>query len=140
MTERESRRKAFEKLGPEQLRLRLEYRRDEYAGDYGREAETWLFEKAAEAAALERIRFETIRRWAIIGSVVAVVAAIAGLIAAWPVIASWIRQVRKERCVVSSELVPSPAPAAEDPNCHDAQDACRRADAYEASAGRAPRV
>ncbi len=50
----------------------------------------WLFEKAAEAAAVERERFETVRRWAVIGGVGAVVAAIAGLIAAWPVVKSWI--------------------------------------------------
>lgn len=89
-SERQSWREAFEKLGPEQLRLRLEYRRNEYTGDYGRETEMWLFEKAAEAAAVERERFETVRRWAVIGGVAAVVAAIAGLIAAWPVVKSWI--------------------------------------------------
>ncbi|MGO8974313.1 MAG: hypothetical protein ACLQNV_12415 [Steroidobacteraceae bacterium] len=89
--ERENWRKAFELLGPEQLRLRLEYRRNEYTGDYGREAEIWLFEKAAEAAAVDRQRFQTIRRWAIIGGVAAVVAAIAALIAAWPVLKAWIR-------------------------------------------------
>ncbi len=61
--ERENWRKAFELLGPEQLRLRLEYRRNEYTGDYGREAEVWLFEKAAEAAAVDRGRFQTVRRW-----------------------------------------------------------------------------
>jgi hypothetical protein len=78
-------------LGPEQLRLRLEYRRNEYTGDYGREAEMWLFEKAAEAAAIERKRFQIIRLWSIIGGVAAVVAAITGLITAWPVIKEWIR-------------------------------------------------
>jgi len=51
----------------------------------------WLFEKAAEAAAVDRKRFQTIRRWAMIGGVAAVVAAIAALIAAWPVIKEWIR-------------------------------------------------
>ena len=89
--QRQSWREAFEKLGPEQLRLRLESRRNEYTGDYGREAEIWLREKAAEAAAVDRERFQTIRRWAIIGGVAAVVAAIASLIAAWPVINEWIR-------------------------------------------------
>jgi hypothetical protein len=87
--ERQNWRKAFEMLGPEQLRLRLEYRRNEYTGDYGREAEKWLFEKAAEAAAIDRDRFRTIRRWSIIGGVAAVIAAITGLIAAWPIIKSW---------------------------------------------------
>jgi hypothetical protein len=88
--ERENWRKAFELLGPEQLRLRIEYRRNEYTGPYGREAECWLFEKAAEAAATERMRFQTVRRWAIIGGVAAVVAAIASLIAAWPIIKGWL--------------------------------------------------
>jgi hypothetical protein len=43
--ERESWRKAFEALGPQQLRLRLEHRRGEYDGEYGREAERWLLEQ-----------------------------------------------------------------------------------------------
>jgi hypothetical protein len=87
--ERQRWREAFEKLGPEQLRLRIEHRPNEYAGDYCREAEKWLLEKATEAAAIERKRFETVRRWAVIGGVAAVVAAFAGLIAAWPVVKSW---------------------------------------------------
>jgi hypothetical protein len=89
--ERQNWRKAFEMLGPEQLRLRLELRRNEYTGDYGREAEMWLFEKAAEAAAIERERFQKILLWAIIGGVAAIVAAVAGAIAAWPVIKEWVR-------------------------------------------------
>ena len=60
-------------------------------GDYGREAEIWLREKAAEADAVDRERFQTPWRWALIGGVAAVVAAIASLIAAWPVIKEWIR-------------------------------------------------
>ena len=78
-------------IGPEQLRLRLEHRRNEYAGDYGREAELWLFEKATEAAAIDRKRFQTIRRWAIIAGLAAIVTAITGLITAWPIIKEWIR-------------------------------------------------
>ena len=84
--ERQSWRKAFEMLGPQQLRLRLELRRGEYSGEYGREAELWLLEKEAEAAVIERERFETVRRWAMIAGVAGIVAAIVGLIAAWPVI------------------------------------------------------
>jgi hypothetical protein len=87
--ERQSWRRAFEILGPEQLRLRLEFRRSEYSGEYGREAELWLVEKAAEAATAERERFQIVRRWTIISGVAAVVAAIAALIAAWPIVKGW---------------------------------------------------
>ena len=52
--DRKNWRKAFEMIGPETLRLRLEHRRNEYQVDYGREAELWLIEKDAEAAAIER--------------------------------------------------------------------------------------
>ena len=45
--DRENWRKAFEMIGPETLRLRLEHRRNEYHGEYGREAEIWLLEKDA---------------------------------------------------------------------------------------------
>ena len=89
--ERENWRKAFEKIGPEQLRLRLEHRRNEYADEYGREAELWLLEKDAETARIEHRRFRTIRFWAIIGGIASVTAAIAAWIAAWPVIIGWFR-------------------------------------------------
>lgn len=88
--ERQSWRKAFEMLGPEQLRLRLEFRRSEYSGEYGREAEKWLLEKDAEATAIELERFRTVRRWAIIAGVAGIAATIIGLIAAWPVVKSWL--------------------------------------------------
>jgi hypothetical protein len=67
--ERQSWRKAFEALGPQQLRLRLEHRRGEYDGEYGREAERWLLEQDAKAAAVERKRFQTLRCWAIVAGV-----------------------------------------------------------------------
>lgn len=89
--QRQNWRKAFEMIGPETLRLRLEHRRIEYDGEYGREAEKWLLEKDAEAAALERQRFQKILLWAVIGGVAAVVAAITGIITAWPVVKQWIR-------------------------------------------------
>jgi len=89
--ERQSWRRAFEMIGPAQLRLRLEHRRNEYAPDYAREAELWLLEKDAEAAAVERKRYNTILRWAIIAGIAGVVAAIAAWIAAWPVIKDWIK-------------------------------------------------
>jgi hypothetical protein len=88
-SERESWRRAFEMIGPEQLRLRLEFRRSEYSGEYGQEAERWLSEKAAEAARIERERFAVIRSWAIIAGVAGIAAAIAGGIAAWPVFKGW---------------------------------------------------
>jgi hypothetical protein len=89
--ERLSWHKAFEMIGPEQLRLRLEHRRNEMPPDYAREAEVWLLEKDAEAAAVERKRHETILRWAIIAGIASVLAAIAAWIAAWPVIKDWIK-------------------------------------------------
>lgn len=88
--ERQSWRRAFEMLGPEQLRLRLEFRRGEYSGEYGREAEKWLLEMDAKAATIELERFKTIRLWAIIAGVAGVAATIIALIAAWPVIKGWV--------------------------------------------------
>jgi hypothetical protein len=90
-SERANWRKAFEKIGPETLRLRLEHRRAEYAGEYAREAEIWLLEKDAERAAVELRRFKTIRVWTIVAGVGGGIAAIAGLIAACPVIREWFR-------------------------------------------------
>ena len=87
--EREAWRKAFASIGPETLRLRLENRRNEYHGDYGREAEIWLLEKDAEAASAELNRFRTIRRWTIVAGLAGTVAAITGIIAAWPIVRSW---------------------------------------------------
>jgi len=86
--ERQSWRKVFEMVGPETLRLRLG--RNEYSGEYSREAEKWLLEKDAEAATVERERFQTIRRWAIIGGVAAVIAAVAAVIGALPIVKVWI--------------------------------------------------
>jgi hypothetical protein len=81
----------FDMIGPAQLRLRLEHRRNELPPEYAREAEVWLLEQDAKVAAIELQRFQTIRRWAIIAGVAGTVAAAAGLIAAWPVIREWIR-------------------------------------------------
>jgi hypothetical protein len=78
-------------IGPAQLRLRLEHRRNEFATDYAREAEIWLLERDAQAGAIERRRFRILRRWAVTAGVAGIVAAVAGLIAAWPVIREWIR-------------------------------------------------
>ncbi len=81
-------RKGFEMTGPETLLLQLS--RNEFSGEYRQEAIKWVLEKGAKAAAIDRKRFQIIRRWTIIGGVAAVVVAIAGLIAAWPVIKEWI--------------------------------------------------
>ena len=67
--ERQSWRKAFEMIGPAQLRLRLEHRRPEFSNEYAREAEVWLLEKDAENTAIEVKRFQIIRRWTIIAGV-----------------------------------------------------------------------
>jgi hypothetical protein len=82
--EREQWRKAFDMLGPEALRLRLESRRNEYPGEYGRCAEAWLLERDQKAAAVDLARYRTIRRWTVIAGVAGVVAAAAALIAALP--------------------------------------------------------
>jgi hypothetical protein len=76
---------AFEMLGPETLRLRMEMRRAEYDGAYGRAAEKWLLEKRAQSDRLEEARYRTIKRWTVIAGVagvIAAVAAIAGLVVA----------------------------------------------------------
>jgi hypothetical protein len=87
--ERQNWRKAFEVIGPSQLRLRLEHRRTELPNEYAREAEIWLLEKDAEAAALEAYRFRKLLRWTIVAGVAGVLAALAACIAAWPVIREW---------------------------------------------------
>ena len=46
--------------------------------------EEWLIEKHKEAAALERSRYRRVLLWT-------VVAAVAAIIAAWPVVEPWIR-------------------------------------------------
>jgi len=46
-TDLENWHKAFEMIGPEMLRLRMELRRGEYDGAYGRAAEEWLLKKKA---------------------------------------------------------------------------------------------
>jgi len=89
--ERQNWRKAFEMTGPDLMKLRLESRRNEFSPAYTREAEIWLLEKDAEKNAIELSRFRIIRRWAIVAGVAAIVAAVGGVIAAWPVIRDWIR-------------------------------------------------
>jgi hypothetical protein len=80
------RREAFEKIGPQQLHLRLA--RNEYAPDYARDAERWLVEQEAKADAVERRRFRTLRCWAAIAGITGALAATA---AWWSIIKQWIR-------------------------------------------------
>jgi phage terminase Nu1 subunit (DNA packaging protein) len=55
------------------------------------EEETKLAREKLEAAELETSRFETTLRWTKAGVIVAIIAAIAAVIAAWPVIKEWIK-------------------------------------------------
>jgi hypothetical protein len=75
-------RKAFEMVGPETLRLELA--RNNYEPEYRRAAIEWLLKQDAKAAAIERGRFWAMLLWTII-------AAVAAVIAAWPVVQGWIR-------------------------------------------------
>jgi hypothetical protein len=80
--ERASWRKAFEMIGPETLRLRLENRPTHFPPEYARQAELWLLEKDAEVRIVETRRFNTIRLWTIAAAVAGAVAAVAGIVAA----------------------------------------------------------
>jgi hypothetical protein len=82
-TELENWHKAFEMIGPDTLRLRMETRRGEYDGEYGRAAEEWLLKKKAESDRLEAARFRAIKRWTIIAAIAGVVAAVAAVAAAF---------------------------------------------------------
>jgi len=75
MNEQANWRRAFEMIGPDTLRLRLEMRRGEYSGEYGRAAEKWLLEKKAEADRADAERFNTIRSWTITAAIAGAVAA-----------------------------------------------------------------
>jgi len=87
--ESKRRRQVFEMVGPDTLRLRLS--RKEHSEEDGREAEKWLLEKDAESTATDNKQFRTLLVWAILGSVAAFVAAITGVVAAWPVIKEWVQ-------------------------------------------------
>jgi hypothetical protein len=50
INERLNWRKAFEKIGPETLRLRLEHRRAEFPVEYAREAEAWSTKRSRDVA------------------------------------------------------------------------------------------
>jgi hypothetical protein len=65
-------------------------RANEYAAEYTKEAYAWLREREAEASAVEERRFRRVLAWAIVAGVGAVIGAMAGCIAAWPVIAGWL--------------------------------------------------
>jgi hypothetical protein len=75
--------KAFEMIGPDTLRLRLEMRRAEYDGAYGRAAEEWLLKKKAESDRLEAARFKIIKRWTVAAAIAGIIAAMAAVVAAF---------------------------------------------------------
>ena len=85
-SEQEGWRKAFEMIGPDQLRLRLEARRDEFPPQYARAAEAWILQQDAKKAALEASRYRKILGWTMAGFFVALVAALAAAISAIPVV------------------------------------------------------
>lgn len=91
MTDEGNWRKDFEMIGSETLRLRLEFRRDEFTTQYARAAELWLLERDAAAARIETSRFNAIKRWTIVAAVAGIIAAVAGVIAAWPVLKDWLK-------------------------------------------------
>ena len=53
--------------------------------------EDWLIEKHFEATALERSRYRKVLGWTVAGVFVALAAAVAAVISAWPVVEPWIR-------------------------------------------------
>jgi len=50
------------------------------------DVEAWLNEKDHAAALVEEKRFQTIRRWTIAATIAGAIAALAGIVAAWPVV------------------------------------------------------
>ncbi|MGA3064661.1 MAG: hypothetical protein ABSD90_15820 [Methylocystis sp.] len=73
-------------IGPDQLRLRIEIRRAEISDQYARAAEAWIMEQEAKKAALEAGRYRKVLGWTIAGFVVALIAAFAAMVSAWPVL------------------------------------------------------
>jgi hypothetical protein len=84
-------RKGFEMVGPDTLRLQLATVLSSQSTEYKRCAEKWILEKDAEAAAVDRERFQKVLRWAIIAAAASVLAAIAAWVAAWPIMKEWLR-------------------------------------------------
>jgi hypothetical protein len=82
-TDLENWHKVFEMIGPDTLRLRMEMRRAEYDGAYGRAAEEWLLKKKVEADWLEEARFRTMKRWTVVAATAGIVAALAAVAAAY---------------------------------------------------------
>jgi hypothetical protein len=75
-TEEENWRKEFKRLGPDGLRLRLEFRRPEFTDQYARAAEAWILEQDAKKAVLETSRYRWILGWTIVAAIAAGVAAV----------------------------------------------------------------
>lgn len=72
--------KAFEMIGPETLRLRLEARRNEFSPEYTRAAEIWILEQEANKAALEARRYRKVLGWARIAGWAGIVGAVAAIV------------------------------------------------------------
>jgi hypothetical protein len=85
-TEEENWRKEFERIGPDQLRLRLESRRLELPDQYARAAEAFILREDAKKEALEASRYRQILGWTIAGFFVALVAAVAAVVSAMPAV------------------------------------------------------
>jgi hypothetical protein len=91
-TEQEAQwRKAFEKIGPDTLRLKLATTDVTLPTEYIRCAEAWILEKDAEKTALESERYHKLSRWAITAGIAGILAAIAAWVAAWPIMKEWLR-------------------------------------------------
>ena len=84
--EKKNWRKAFEMVGPDTLRLKLATSNVTLATEYIRCAEKWILEKEAEKAAVESKGFHKILGWTIAGTLAAIIAAVAAIISAWPVV------------------------------------------------------
>jgi hypothetical protein len=73
--------RAFEKIGPDSVRLRLETRRNEMPPAYAKEAEHWLNEQDADAEDRYDRRYKMMRLWTIIAAVSGIIGAVTGIIA-----------------------------------------------------------
>jgi hypothetical protein len=80
VSDREIRRKGFEALGVETLRLRVTNPWVTLDDKYRREAEAWLREQDVVTEAREKKRYRTILGWTIAAAVASIIAAVTGII------------------------------------------------------------